>query len=352
MILLTGATGYIGTLVLARLLERDGLDILCPVRARDDQRAGERIDAVLRTLWQEPESQVRARVRAIACDLESPAPISPSEMSEVTHVLHCAASVSFDQSLADARSINVEGTRSVLGMALGAPKLERFVHVSTAYVAGRSSTDFAEADLDVGQRFRNTYEQTKLEAEQLVSAHADRFPVAVARPSIVVGEAGTGWTTSFNVLYPVLRAYRRGLLHRVPARPDAIVDVVTGDYVADALVALLLDVPQARGAYHLVAGDRALTISALSDLAADAFGLDAVEFDPPGDSGGDVAPALVDYFDVRCRFDARRSRAALDPLGVAPAPASEEFGALVAYAERSAWGKQPLVREQAPPVAV
>ena len=109
---------------------------------------------------------------------------------------------------------------------------------------------------------------------------------------------------------------------------------------------------RARGTYHLVAGDRALTVSALSELAADAFGLDAVEFDPPGDSGGDVAPALVGYFDVRCRFDARRSRAALDPLGVGPGACSEEFAALVAYAERSAWGKRPLVREQAPPLAV
>ena len=351
MIVLTGATGYIGTLVLARLLARDGPDIVCPVRARDEDHARERMDAVLRNLWREPDPRARVRVREIACDLESPLPISPGVASEVTHVLHCAASVAFDQPLAAARSVNVQGTRSVLGLAHRAPRLERFVHVSTAYVAGDSDSVFTEDDLDVGQGFRNTYEQSKLEAEQLVSENAGRLPIAVARPSIVVGEAGTGWTTSFNVLYPMLRAYRRGLIRRVPASPDAVVDVVTGDYVADSLAALLLDVPQVRGAYHLAAGEGALDVSSLSELAAATFGLDTIGLDPPGGETGAVAPSLASYLDVRCRFDVRRSRAALQPLGIRPAPIFGEFAALVAYAERSAWGKRPEVREQAPPLA-
>lgn len=346
MILLTGATGYIGRLVLARLLERDGPDILCPVRARDEQHARERIDAVMHSLWREPEPQARIRVREVACDLAA-LELAPRELAGVTHVLHCAAAVSFDQPIADARAANVASTRAVLDVAHRAPRLERLVHVSTAYVAGRTSTVFAESDRDIGQSFRNSYEQTKLEAEQLAAAHAHTLPVVVARPSIVVGEAGTGWTTSFNVVYPMLRAYRRGLVRSVPASPGAAVDVVTGDYVADALIALLLDVPGARGTYHLVAGDGALTMGALSSLAAEAFGLDPVSFEPPGEGEGGVPQELAAYFDVRCRFDARRSRAALEPLGIRPAAADEEFGALVAYAERSAWGKRPEVREAA-----
>ena len=50
------------------------------------------------------------------------------------------------------------------------------MHVSTAYVAGDADGLFTEADLDVGQGFRNTYEQTKLEAERLVPRAAGELP--------------------------------------------------------------------------------------------------------------------------------------------------------------------------------
>ena len=40
--------------------------------------------------------------------------------------------------------------------------------------------------------------------------------VAIARPSIVMGESDTGWTPAFNVLYWPLRAFARGLFDQVP----------------------------------------------------------------------------------------------------------------------------------------
>src|SRR4029453_16907016 len=92
----------------------------------------------------------------------------------------------------------------------------RFVHVSTAYVAGTHAGEFTE-DMH-GSEFRNTYEQTKCEAERLFDA-IDDMEVAIARPSIVMGESDTGWTPAFNVLYWPLRAFARGLFEAVPARP-------------------------------------------------------------------------------------------------------------------------------------
>src|SRR5439155_302109 len=112
--------------------------------------------------------------------------------------------------------------------------LRRFVHVSTAYVAGRHRGLFAETDLWTGQEFRNSYEQSKAEAEELVRRRGDRFPAVVVRPSIVVGDSATGWTPTFNVLYWPLRAFARGLLRSVPARPDGRVAVVPVDYAASA----------------------------------------------------------------------------------------------------------------------
>ena len=134
--------------------------------------------------------------------------------------------------------------------------LRRVVHVSTAYVSGRHAGEFGERDLEVGQEFRNTYERSKQEAERLLADALD-LPLAVARPSIVVGHSASGWTSAFNVLYWPMRAFERGLLREVPARADSIVDFVPVDYVTDGILALLDD-ERAHGTYNLVAGGQAL----------------------------------------------------------------------------------------------
>ena len=134
--------------------------------------------------------------------------------------------------------INSEPARAqLLALAGELDDLRRLVHVSTAYVGGRHAGTFREDDLDVGQEFRNSYEQSKYEAE--LEVQASDLPLVVARPSIVVGDRYSGWTPAFNVIYWPLRAFARGMLDEVPANPDGVVDIVPVDYVADALVHLL-----------------------------------------------------------------------------------------------------------------
>ena len=50
-----------------------------------------------------------------------------------------------------------------------------------------------------------------------------------------MGERGSGWTSSFNVLYGPLEAFARGAFPAVPARESAPVDIVPVDYVAAAV---------------------------------------------------------------------------------------------------------------------
>src|SRR6185503_13504517 len=169
-ILLTGATGFLGMEVLARLLERTDRDVVCLVRARDGEAAEARLDGVLAALYRDP-SPYRGRIRALPGDLTSGI-AAPDAQIDV--VCHCAASISFDLPLEEAREINVEGTRAMLALARAAGA-RRFVHVSTAYVAGTRPGDFGEDMLDEGLGFRNTYEQTKWEAEHLVADRAGDF---------------------------------------------------------------------------------------------------------------------------------------------------------------------------------
>ena len=357
-VFLTGATGFLGMEVLARLMENGDRDVFCLVRAADSAAAQERLQGVMGKLWRDP-SPYFSRVHAVAGDVTAPGlGIDPSERGplaeDITAVMHCAASISFDLPLDEARTINVEGTREIIGLAREAKscgRLDRFIHVSTAYVAGKVTGTFRERQLDAGQEFRNTYEQTKWEAEHVVNDAADLNPV-IARPSIVMGESTSGWTPAFNVLYFPIRVFSRGMFKEVPARPEALVDVVPVDYVADALVHLLEDTSSS-GVVNLVSGREACTVDDLVGMTAAAFGKERPPVVAPGSTGtgsaahDEQAQVYFPYFDMDMVFDDSRAKALLGPAGIRCPHLTDYFPRLIEYAQQTRWGKSPLTREEA-----
>ena len=348
-ILLTGGTGFLGMELLARMLDAgDGPDVYLAVRARDEVDAEARLGAVLERLYESPPASA-ARVHAVPADLTQPQlGISAAHRAllaaSVERVIHCAASISFTLPLEEAREINVRGTRRVLDLARGLPLLERFVHLSTAYVSGRLPGVFRETDPG-GSGFRNTYEWSKMEAEIAV-AMADDVPSAIVRPSIVVGESDSGWTSAFNVLYWPLQAFARGLLESVPADPHGVVDMVPVDYVAE-VVERAAFTPGADGRYHAVAGASAVTVGELIVEACREFGRPHPRLVPPASlSPDDPMSAFVPYFDVATRFDDRRARGLLADGGP-PAEPTEYLPRLIEFARDARWGRRRLSREAA-----
>ncbi|HLH13426.1 MAG TPA: SDR family oxidoreductase, partial [Solirubrobacteraceae bacterium] len=324
-------------------------------RARDEEHARARLRETLARLYDEPP-EAAARVSAVRGDLLAPAlglsaRARDALVASVDRIVHCAASISFDLPLAHAREINVGGVRRVLELAReihARGSLRRLVHVSTAYVSGRHAGTFREQDLDVGQHFRNTYERSKHEAELLLRVRAGELPLALARPSIVVGHSASGWTSAFNVLYWPMRAFERGLLHEVPAREDSIVDFVPVDYVTDGVLALL-DHEDVHGTYALVAGELALSAAQLVRLHATLTAREPVRFVEQPDeralpAGGET---FAPYFDVRCRFEDARAREMLGRAGIEKPDPREYFERLLAFARHAAWGKRVVSREAA-----
>jgi thioester reductase-like protein len=333
-VLLTGATGFVGREVLSRFLSRDDRDVYALVRASDDVQAGERLPA-------------HGRLTAVAGDIEEPGLGLSEETAQrlrrdVTTVLHCAASVSFELPLEESRRVNVDGTRHMAGFARTCPGLERFSYVSTAYVAGEPGGVFREDQLAVGQSFRNAYEQSKFEAEVALRSEAGDLPLQILRPSIVVGDSATGRTTSFNVLYGPLKAFARGAMRAIPARRESPVDIVPVDYVADRVHELATDGPD--GTFHLVAGRNATTVGRLLQLSSIELDRPEPAVLPPRLYRRLLHPLLrrrdprlkrmevfFPYFAMRVRFDDSR-------LG--PGPRVERyFHRLVRYAERARWGR-------------
>jgi long-chain acyl-CoA synthetase len=230
-------------------------------------------------------------------------------------------------------------------------------------VAGTHEGEFREDDLGVGQGFRNADEQSMFVAEELVRARADRLPVQIFRPSIVVGESDTGWTAAFNVLYTPLKAFTRGGLPLLPADPDAPVDVVPVDYVADAIHRLVTDPIGAPGeTFHLVSGPGASTVSGLAASAASHLEQQPPRLVAPRLYRRLVHPLLTrigderrrralrrsevffPYFTMRVRFDDARSRARLAPRGITVPPLDRYIDRLIAFATAADWGRRQLPR--------
>jgi thioester reductase-like protein len=370
-VLLTGATGFIGIELLARFVERDERPVYALVRGRDDAEAQRRVGESLRAFFGEPNGRA-GRVKAIAADIERPGlGLDPARREalagEVTDVIHSAASVSFTLPLPQSREVNVEGTRRMLEFAELCERrgrLDRFSYVSTAYVAGTHTGTFEERDLDVGQGFRNPYEQSKFEAERLVRSRDGRLPIQVFRPSIVVGEQSTGWTASFNVLYTPLKAFVRGALPAMPARRSAPVDVVPVDYVADAVYHLSHAPVDGSETYNLVAGPRATSVGRLIALsAAHLHRKEPVTITPMlfrkliypvlrrrGSrrlrQGLARTEVFFPYFEMDVSYGNDVARSRLEPAGISVPPIESYFERLVGYASRASWGRSPLSRAQ------
>lgn len=348
-LLLTGGTGFLGMTFLARLLERDeGPEVFLAVRARDGEEAGERVAQVISQLYDDPPASA-SRLHPVRADLTAPGlGLAASDRraltADVGRVVHCAASVEFTLPLPEAREINVEGVRRVVELAHEMGGLERMVHVSTAYVCGRGPTHFDEDDEIPGEGFRNTYEQTKWEGEQAIAEAG--LPYAIVRPSIVVGEARSGWTSAFNVIYMPLQAFARGLFTEISADPEGVIDLVPVDYVAEVMEGALYQ-PGAAGAFHAVAGERALTVTELLDHTRGPLDREPPSLTAPGTLGADHPAAVFEpYFDIHTRFGDRRARELLaDSSG--PPPPKEYMAALIDYGLHTRWGKRPLTRQAA-----
>jgi thioester reductase-like protein len=364
-VLMTGATGFLGQEILLRYLERSDRQIYALIRAENDLRATERVRSILDSLFGDADRYL-SRVNAVAADVESAGLGLDHHKREelarcVTEIIHSAASVSFTLPLAESRRVNVEGTRRLLEFAElcqgRGQNLRRFCHISTAYVAGDHPGEFTEDELEVGQGFRNAYERSKFEAELVVRERSAQLPVLVLRPSIVVGERSSGWTSSFNVLYPPLKAFSRGAYPVIPARRSTPVDVVPVDYVADAVFELASGSEDDLGVYHLVSGGRATTVGRLIEHSARHFRRRPPRVVSPPVYRRLLHPilirlsgerqrralrrteALFPYFSMRVRFDDRRARSRLERVGIRAPSLESYFDRLLDFADYSRWGR-------------
>jgi len=206
---ITGASGFLGKAVLATCLrelpELGAIRLL--LRAPSDEAATERLrHQVLGARAFDGGRSVETeltletgRLSAFAGDVTAPGlgRDAPLDLSDVDAVIHCAASVSFEQPLDEMLELNVLGTLAIVEALRRSGSEPNFVHVSTAYAAGMRTGLVLErpsgqapaepavdmgAELDVARAWRRD-----IEIESRLPEHQHRF-VAEAREE--VGPAG------------------------------------------------------------------------------------------------------------------------------------------------------------------
>jgi hypothetical protein len=145
----------------------------------------------------------------------------------------------------------------------------------------------------------------------------------------------------------LLRLYLTHGWRWVPGSPGSLVDLVQGDVVARATVALARRTHSDGRWYHLAAGPGATTLRELGALASRRFHAPPLSFAPPGLRRpalrflvwGDARPLLesaapyVPYLSVRTRVDTTDSHRVLRELGIEIPRVGELFAALVAQLE-------------------
>ena len=196
-IFMTGGTGLVGTNLIPRLLRAfPGSTVTLLVRGDNDADVASRIDVISLNVERGEEGipGARDRIRGLRGDvLLDRCGLSGADLdrivAETTYIIHGAATIRFDHPIEEAREVNCGGTRKMLAIAercAESGKLKRFVYIGTSSVSGQRAGVVTEEELETGQRFFNTYEQSKCESERIVRDHFDRIPAVVFRPSIIM----------------------------------------------------------------------------------------------------------------------------------------------------------------------
>jgi len=265
-ILLTGATGYLGTHMVHDLLTQSDATLTCLMRGESEERA--RAGLLRKLTWYFPEidwSAYAQRLRVLIADLsadELGLPRRAYEELAMTQrvIIHAAANVSHVGAASAFFRINTDSVAKLIEFAQrGVPK--QLHHISTLSVVGYWNEtppirEFQEQNLEEGQVFPAAYAESKHRAEVLMRrAFEDGLSGAVYRVGYI-GPHSVSGRFQQNIQENFVASYLRACvaLGFAPYLPDVRVRVTPVDTVASGVLTLIKRAETRGATYHVETG--------------------------------------------------------------------------------------------------
>lgn len=282
-IFITGASGFIGRVLLEKLLRTyKGIKrVYILMRTKKNQLPYDRLHKQLlkvpifdhiRSLKNGQE--ILDKIIVIPGDIAEPnLGISDKDLQmmlsdkSLSIVFHSAATIKFDEPLKTSIRLNLVATKTIIDFCKQLENLIGLCHVSTAYVNSdiKDKTNIDEKlypmkddpmqlikladilDENLMQSLKvklvderpNTYTYTKALSEQLINQEASELPVSIVRPSIVVAawkEPLVGWIDNLNGPTGLILAIGKGLLRTMYCNKENVADIIPVDIVVNTMI--------------------------------------------------------------------------------------------------------------------
>jgi thioester reductase-like protein len=250
--------------------------------------------------------------------------------SRLTRIHHVAqvSYVGVDRETAE--YVNLEGAVEAVELGRACERLRCLVHHSTAHVSGDRTGIVFEEELDVGQGFHSVVQETRMKAEKVMRRAMPELPIAVVRPTMLVGDSITGEADRFDgpyLLAMLVLGLPGDMPMPLPIQGKNPLDIVPVDYVVKAAHAIGRRSDAAGLTFHL-ASPESLTARQVFDLIAEAGGRRTRKSFIPAQVASALmrTPGLERYvkepraflqqLSLTARYDTRNTRRLLEGTGI------------------------------------
>lgn len=276
-VLITGASGFIGKLLIEKLLYScDGINkIYCLIRDKNGHSADERLNEITSSKvfdkLRKKYPNFRERLETVNGNiLENDLGIVDKATLEtivdrIDIVFHLAGTVKLDQDIKTSLLVNVLGLQKSINLCKKMKQLKAFVYVSSIYANSSGAAHIDEKiypssvepqkvlnllewmqddwlDLATKKLIEdkpNTFTYTKWISESLLEREASDLPVVIVRPSNIGAawkEPFSGWVEKSSGPCDLFIAAGRGYLRSMKGEGDAVLDLVPVDIVVNLLI--------------------------------------------------------------------------------------------------------------------
>ena len=204
----TGATGFIGTRLTKKLIE-SGTKVTCLVRQQSNIQT-------LKNLGCE----------FVYGDLRNETLTLPG-LERCDTLFHVAA-MKNAANPKDMLAINPCATRNLFEAVLQSSATPRVVHVSSLAACGPSTKHRPTVETDRAAPV-SYYGRSKLESERIASTYADRLPISIVRPPIVMGQGDSNGLKMFKLI-------EQFNYHLIPGLKDRQYSAIHVDDLVNALI--------------------------------------------------------------------------------------------------------------------